>query len=297
MACGSGGSCQSGCYKGEEEDQHSQKKESANGVATSGDDVNNQDLCVKCKSNETIATANPAAAAIASGGDGGRFCAECFRSNLFGKFRFAVTSNAMISPSDNALVAFSGGTSSRNAIYVLDLNAAFGELGEKDKRIPFYHVGDGHDRLKELVNAVSDVTGKDDLLLHLRMLSLQKIARQNGYTKLVLGSCTSMIACHVLAATVKGSLNVVKVLHNPHSGINGLVSSFVKLLQGANTRLLAFRQRRWYLNLLFAHHQHFFFAVNGLLALDTLLDDALEKGAKAKADKISLKFRYCYKQL
>ena len=35
--------------------------------------------------------------------------------------------------------------------------------------------GDGHDRLKELVNAVSDVTGKDDLLLHLRMLSLQKV--------------------------------------------------------------------------------------------------------------------------
>ncbi|GKA36076.1 hypothetical protein Tco_0722567 [Tanacetum coccineum] len=30
-----------------------------------------------------------------------------------------------------------------------------------------------------------------------------KIAIENGYTKLVLGSCTSRIACHVLAATVK----------------------------------------------------------------------------------------------
>ncbi|PSS01804.1 Cytoplasmic tRNA 2-thiolation protein [Actinidia chinensis var. chinensis] len=330
MACGSGGSCQSGCYKdnGDEEDQHSQKKETANGVATSGNDVNNQDLCVKCKSNETIATANPAAAAIASGGDGGRFCAECFRSNLFGKFRFAVTSNAMISPSDNVLVAFSGGTSSRVAlqfVHEMQCKAQKNFDASRDRSLPVFGVGvafvdesdvypvpshqfdeaiedmklivsnltpprkgfhvapiasiyssdsgDGHDRLKELVNAVSDVTGKDDLLLHLRMLSLQKIARQNGYTKLVLGSCTSMIACHVLTATVKGqgyslaadiqyvdarweipvvlplrdclkqeldmlccldSLNVVKVLHNPHSGINGLVSSFVKLLQEEN---------------------------------------------------------------
>ncbi|CAA3016806.1 cytoplasmic tRNA 2-thiolation 2, partial [Olea europaea subsp. europaea] len=61
-------------------------------------------------------------------------------------------------------------------------------------------------RLMELINAVSDVTGKEDLLEHLRMLSLQKIAVDNGYTKRskpVLGTCTSRIACHVLEATVK----------------------------------------------------------------------------------------------
>ncbi|KAL6987145.1 hypothetical protein U1Q18_012901 [Sarracenia purpurea var. burkii] len=131
----------------------------------------------------------------------------------------------------------------------------------------------GKGRLKELVNAVSDVTGKEDLLLHLRMLALQKIALQNGYTKLVLGSCTSRIACHVIAATAKGqgyslaadiqyvdarweipvmlplrdcltqeldtlcsldSLKTAKVLGNPRFGINGLVSSFVKLLQEDN---------------------------------------------------------------
>lgn len=34
---------------------------------------------------------------------------------------------------------------------------------------------DGKNRLKELLNAVSDVTGREDLLLHLRMLSLQKV--------------------------------------------------------------------------------------------------------------------------
>ncbi|KAK2996733.1 hypothetical protein RJ639_025472, partial [Escallonia herrerae] len=64
----------------------------------------------------------------------------------------------------------------------------------------------GRDRLKELLNAVSDVTGREDLLVHLRMLCLQKIALENGYTKLVIGSCTSRIACHILAATVKVSL-------------------------------------------------------------------------------------------
>lgn len=33
----------------------------------------------------------------------------------------------------------------------------------------------GRDRLKELLNAVQDVTGKEDLLQHLRMLLLHKV--------------------------------------------------------------------------------------------------------------------------
>jgi cytoplasmic tRNA 2-thiolation protein 2 len=40
-------------------------------------------------------------------------CAGCFRAYLYGKFKLAVTSNAMISPTDKVLVAFSGGPSSR----------------------------------------------------------------------------------------------------------------------------------------------------------------------------------------
>lgn len=34
---------------------------------------------------------------------------------------------------------------------------------------------DGRDKMKELLNAVSDTTGKEDLLVQLRMLSLQKV--------------------------------------------------------------------------------------------------------------------------
>lgn len=34
---------------------------------------------------------------------------------------------------------------------------------------------DGKERLKELLDAVSDVTGKEDLLIHLRILLLQKV--------------------------------------------------------------------------------------------------------------------------
>ncbi|MCI87390.1 cytoplasmic tRNA 2-thiolation protein 2-like, partial [Trifolium medium] len=62
-------------------------------------------LCIKCKLNDVVSGYG--------GIDDGRFCADCFRSNLFGKFRLAVTSNAMISPTDKVLVAFSGGPSSR----------------------------------------------------------------------------------------------------------------------------------------------------------------------------------------
>ncbi|CAA3011915.1 cytoplasmic tRNA 2-thiolation 2 [Olea europaea subsp. europaea] len=127
-------------------------------------------------------------------------------------------------------------------------------------------------RLMELINAVSDVTGKEDLLEHLRMLSLQKIAVDNGYTKLVLGTCASRIACHVLEAIVKAyslaadiqyvdarweipvvlplrdciskelsllcsldSLKKVETFQLPRGRINGLVSSFVKLLQEENS--------------------------------------------------------------
>ncbi|XP_077250505.1 adenine nucleotide alpha hydrolases-like superfamily protein isoform X2 [Tasmannia lanceolata] len=129
---------------------------------------------------------------------------------------------------------------------------------------------EGRSKLNGLLHTISDVTGKEDLLQHLRMLSLQKIALDNGYSKLVLGSCTSRIACHVISATVKGqgyslpadiqyvdsrwgvpvvlplrdchaqelsmlchldSLKTQQLLKCPRFGINGLVSSFVALLQ------------------------------------------------------------------
>ncbi|XWS43133.1 hypothetical protein CRYUN_Cryun16bG0076200 [Craigia yunnanensis] len=63
---------------------------------------------------------------------------------------------------------------------------------------------DGKERLNKLLDAVSEDTGKEDLLIHLRMLSLQKVASENGYTRVVLGSCTSRIACHISSATMKG---------------------------------------------------------------------------------------------
>ncbi|KAK1578329.1 hypothetical protein Q3G72_029410 [Acer saccharum] len=106
----------------------------------------------------------------------------------------------------------------------------------KDRSLPVFGVGvtfideNGKERLKTLEDSVSDATGKEDLLLHLRMLALQKVASENGYNRLVLGLCTSRIACHVITATVKGSLKTLEFSNGPCSGINGLVSSFVKLL-------------------------------------------------------------------
>lgn len=324
MDC-NGTGCQSGCYKdsnGDEEEQLSTKKP----IGDDGSDdkhQRNRKMCLKCKGTE---------ATIFTGGDGGgRFCADCFRSNLYGKFKLAVTSNAMISPTDKVLVAFSGGPSSRVALQFvsemqLKAQKNFDATAIRDRSLPVFGVGvafideseihpstaadlnkavedmkeivlnlapprkelhvvpirsiystktsDGREMLKNLVNAVGDATGKEDLLAHLRMLSLQKIAIENGYTKLVLGSCTSRIACHVLAATVKGqgyslaadiqyvdarweipvvlplrdclmqelnilcsldSLKIVEVFNDSRANINGLVSSFVKLLQEENS--------------------------------------------------------------
>lgn len=311
MACNSATGCQSGCYKNELE--HDLKP-----ATETRSDSHEQNLCVKCKANEPTAGA----------GEDGKHCLDCFRSNLFGKFRLAVTSNALITPADNVLVAFSGGPCSRVAlqfVHELQQRAQKNFDASKDRSFPVFGVGvvfvdetayypvlsckidiaiqeiklivsnlspptkelhvvpiesvfsskscDGRERFKKLVDSVSDATGKEDLLLQLRMLSLQKFASENGYNRLLLGLCTSRIACHVITATVKGQgyslpadiqyadarweipvvlplrdclvqelnmlcqldgLKTVELLNQTHSGINGLVSSFVKLLQEEN---------------------------------------------------------------
>uniref|UniRef100_A0A2C9VDP3 Cytoplasmic tRNA 2-thiolation protein 2 n=1 Tax=Manihot esculenta TaxID=3983 RepID=A0A2C9VDP3_MANES len=108
------------------------------------------------------------------------------------------------------------------------------------------------DRLTNLPSAVNEAAGKEDILLHLRMVALQKVASENGYTRLILGLCTSRLAGHVLAATIKGqgyylsadiqyidarwevpvgSLKTLPLLNSAPTGINSLVSSFVTRLQ------------------------------------------------------------------
>ncbi|KAG7540204.1 Cytoplasmic tRNA 2-thiolation protein 2 [Arabidopsis thaliana x Arabidopsis arenosa] len=314
MACNSSG-CESGCYD-REKDNGSKIVEDA--VAGGG---NQESVCVKCKCNEPMTFGD-------GGSDDGRFCAECFRNNVFGKFRLAVTSHAMITPSDNVLVAFSGGSSSRVAlqfVHELQIKALKNYEASRDRSLPVFGVGvafvdetaafpalstemvdaiewirstvsslsppakdlhvvpvesvfgsdslDARDRLVKLLDSVPDDTGKEDLLLHLKMLTLQKIASENGYNRLVVGSCTSRIASHVLSATVKGrgyslsadiqhvdarwkvpivlplrdcvrleitrlclldGLKTVELACRSQCGINDLVSSFVALLQEEN---------------------------------------------------------------
>lgn len=59
-------------------------------------------------------------------------------------------------------------------------------------------------KLQMLFQSVADPTGKEDLLQHLRMQALQQVAKDHGYTRLVLGLSTSRIAAKVISATAKG---------------------------------------------------------------------------------------------
>lgn len=59
-------------------------------------------------------------------------------------------------------------------------------------------------KLLLLLQHVTDPTGKEDLLEHLRMQALQQVAKLHGYTKLVVGLSTSRIAAKVISATAKG---------------------------------------------------------------------------------------------
>ncbi|PON86905.1 Cytoplasmic tRNA 2-thiolation protein [Trema orientale] len=331
MACSASG-CQSNCYRIEEDDHEAPTPPTQTTPSSSSGEPapiangnHSHGLCLKCKANRPISSSS------SGSGDDARFCGDCFRSNLFGKFRLAVTSNAMISPTDKVLVAFSGGLSSRVAlqfVHEMQHKAQQNFDASRDRSLPVFGVGvafidesavfsvpsceaaegiegmrvivsnlapptkellvvpiesvfssessDGKNQLSKLLDAVTDATGKEDLLVHLRMLSLQKTAAENGYNRLVLGSCTSRIASHVLSATVKGkgyslpadiqyvdarwnvpvvlplrdclaeelnilchldgfgSLKTIELIKSPCSGINSLVSSFVKLLQEEN---------------------------------------------------------------
>lgn len=323
MACNSS-ACQSNCYRNQDDEatveQDSLRTNKADRLAATNGDSGDTHLCFKCKAKERMSSSEE--------GDDGRFCSDCFRSNLFAKFRQAVNSNAMISPSDKVLVAFSGGPCSRVAlqfVHEMQVKAHKNFEASRDRSLQVFGVGvayidetsacpiplheidrtiqtiqsvvsslsppikdlhivqiesvyssnlsDGREKLKKLLDTVSDVTGKEDLISHLRMLSLQKIAAENGYNRLVLGTCTSRIACHVISSTVKGQgyslpadiqyvdarwevpvalplrdclaqelnmlccadgLKTEELTKTSFSGINDLVSSFVALLQEEN---------------------------------------------------------------
>lgn len=330
MACNSS-ACQSNCYRNQHDENTieqdlppSSRSDTAAAVeprpVDTNDDSSNTNLCFKCKSKERMSSSGV--------GDDGRCCSDCFRSNLFAKFRQAVNSNAMISPSDKVLVAFSGGPCSRVAlqfVHEMQVKAHKNFEASRDRSLQVFGVGvayinetaacsipaheidrtietiqsvvsslcpprkdlhivqiesvyssnfsDGREKLKKLLDTVNDVTGKEDLISYLRMLSLQKIAAENGYNRLLVGTCTSRIACHVISSTVKGqgyslpadiqyidarwevpvvlplldclaqelnmlccvdSLKTVELTKKSSSGINDLVSSFVALLQVEN---------------------------------------------------------------
>ncbi|CAA6667407.1 unnamed protein product [Spirodela intermedia] len=280
---GAGGGCQSECFRDREGDEE--------------DSLRTEDL--KRCSGSCSGDQSPA-----NDGLYNNLCGACFRFSLYGKFKVAVTSNGMISPTDKVLVALefahemqlkaqkSWDASKDQALPVFGVGAAF-----IDESIPLrpskvvqkaieemrfrvsqltpppkvFHDGTG---LNALLETISDATGKEDLLSYLRMLSLQKIALDNGYSKLVLGSCTTTIACHILSATVKGqgyslpadiqyvdarweipvvlplrsclaeelqcfatlmgNHEIHQVFDQPCSGINNLVSSFIARVQEEN---------------------------------------------------------------
>ncbi|KAI3890263.1 hypothetical protein MKW92_046330 [Papaver armeniacum] len=164
---------------------------------------------------------------------------------------------------------------------IQDLRLIVSSLSPPEKELHIMPIGnicssdpvEGKNKMSELLCNVTDATGKEDLLRYIRMLCLQKIAYDNRYTKVVLGSCTSSIACHIISATVKGqgyslpadmqyidarweipvvlplrdcvaqelkmlccldSLKTLEVLDGPRAGINGLVSSFIQVLLEEN---------------------------------------------------------------
>ncbi|GJM95304.1 hypothetical protein PR202_ga12021 [Eleusine coracana subsp. coracana] len=82
------------------------------------------------------------AAVAVPGGIG--MCGECFRTHLFGKFKLAVTGNAMVRPTDAVLLAFSGGPASRVALqFIHEMQAKAIQSWEtsNSQALPVFGVG------------------------------------------------------------------------------------------------------------------------------------------------------------
>ncbi|KAJ3674348.1 hypothetical protein LUZ60_004964 [Juncus effusus] len=276
--------------------------------------ISQERRCTKCGEEE------PAAMDACNG-----LCAACFRAYLYGKFKLAVTSNAMIAPTDRVLLAYSGGPASRvvlEFVHEMQSKSLQSWAASNSQSLPVFSVGvvfvnefydsaipsdaiqaaieerksvvldlsppkkefyvlqiedvfskNGKNELRELLSDINDETGKEDFLGYLRMSALQKVALENGYNKLVLGSCASSIARQIISSTVKGQgyslpadiqyvdtrykvplvlpirdilqqelitlcnidrLKTQQLFERPRAGINALVSSFVTQLREEN---------------------------------------------------------------
>jgi hypothetical protein len=60
------------------------------------------------------------------------------------------------------------------------------------------------ERLRVLLAAVGDPTGRDDLARHLRSSLLLRTAAALGCSRLALGDCATALAAHIVAAASKG---------------------------------------------------------------------------------------------
>lgn len=67
-------------------------------------------------------------------------------------------------------------------------------------------------KLNNLVQSITDVTGREDLLVNLRHRLLLQVARAHGYTRLILGDTQTTAAVRVVAAACKGQGYVLPTL-------------------------------------------------------------------------------------
>eukprot|EP00249_Psilotum_nudum_P019407 c27239_g1_i3 orf=43-453(+) len=70
-------------------------------------------ICTKCKERRAQVLANQTEAV----------CGSCLRNSLLCKFKTAINSNCLITPSDKVLLAFSGGAASRLLLFSLSYEA------------------------------------------------------------------------------------------------------------------------------------------------------------------------------
>ncbi|KAI9297016.1 hypothetical protein K502DRAFT_363683 [Neoconidiobolus thromboides FSU 785] len=188
--------------------------------------------CIKCKTEKSSLIVRNI-----------RYCKSCFLYNFEGKFRSILNRTRSINDKNcqNMLLAFSGGISSRAMLQLVKnfttphnkygnilvchidesivLDNCNNNVNELESIVQGYNFeykkinlesiyqqdeNENKRRLLELLNSLSNLTEKEDLIQNLKHTLLVQIAKESNSSMLLLGDSSTTIAIKTIALTSKG---------------------------------------------------------------------------------------------
>uniref|UniRef100_A0A671QXU4 Cytoplasmic tRNA 2-thiolation protein 2 n=1 Tax=Sinocyclocheilus anshuiensis TaxID=1608454 RepID=A0A671QXU4_9TELE len=130
------------------------------------------------------------------------FCRSCFKEYFIHKLRAMLGNNRVIFPHEKVLLAVSGGTASCSMLsQVQEVNALFFLIicVEDSAYSPEHKLA-----VERLFSSLKTLIAKEDMLQTLRQHLILHIARENGYSKVMMGDSCSRLVVKLLSNITLG---------------------------------------------------------------------------------------------